>query len=173
MKTLHEEKKENSESPSKFSSFSETTECYSCKHMRTILGDPRIACSNPPQHMQGHNTGVFYGWQHSTSPVAKELIAFKISKWAKKIREEKETPSTMIDSAGLYGITGDNNNTFTVRIISINQNLAIGWMTTHFLGEFEWAGIWDCRNGRCYSLWGRKGLKVEDTLSNYNIFKKR
>ncbi|MFA5759342.1 MAG: hypothetical protein WC942_08325 [Clostridia bacterium] len=38
------------------------SECYSCKHMRTVPGDCHIQCVKPDRRMTGEPHGIIQGW---------------------------------------------------------------------------------------------------------------
>jgi hypothetical protein len=38
------------------------TECYSCRHRRSVLGNTHIQCAKPDPAMEGNPHGVRHGW---------------------------------------------------------------------------------------------------------------
>lgn len=38
------------------------TNCYKCKHKRSIPGDAHISCNKPDPYMEGNLNGIKYGW---------------------------------------------------------------------------------------------------------------
>lgn len=158
-------------------------DCPACQYVYDNFPEARGKCGQinalkcrvfcPMQEAWGvthcENDGSPYrNWDNAIIPEHKEVIAFKISKWAKKIRENKN--ADIITETGYYEAESDLF-TFPVEIVSLNKHLAIGWLSIKSNCSPSWAGIWGCRNGECCSLWYVSGNKVTDNLSKYNIIR--